>query len=79
MFVAQGDGYFEPRPVKAGRRPGDEVEILEGLKEGEQVATGATFFLDSESQLRAAVQSYQPPAPAWSGSIATSARHHIPR
>jgi multidrug efflux pump subunit AcrA (membrane-fusion protein) len=61
VFVAQGDGYFEPRPVTAGSRTGDEVEILEGLKEGEQVATGATFFLDSESQLRAAVQGYQPP------------------
>jgi len=61
VFIAQGDGYFEPRPVTAGGRTGDEIEILEGLKEGEQVATGATFFLDSESQLRAAVQSYQPP------------------
>ena len=29
--------------------------------EGEQVATGAAFFLDSESQLRAAVHSYQAP------------------
>jgi membrane fusion protein, copper/silver efflux system len=60
VFVALGDGRFEPRPVKVGRRTGDEVEVMTGLKEGEQVATGATFFLDSESQLRAAVQSYQP-------------------
>jgi hypothetical protein len=59
VFVAQGEGYFEPRRVKAGRRIEDQVEIADGLKEGEQVATGATFFLDSESQLRGAVQSYQ--------------------
>jgi nitrogen fixation protein FixH len=59
VFVGQGDGYFEPRHVKAGRRVGDEVQILEGIKEGELVATGAAFFLDSESQLHAATQGYE--------------------
>ena len=59
VFVAQGDGIFEPRKVKIGRRLGDTTQILEGLKEGDQVATGATFFLDSESQLRAALQGYE--------------------
>lgn len=61
VFVAQGDGYFEPRDVKVGQRLGDRVQILEGLKDGEQVATGAAFFLDSESQLRASVQGFEPP------------------
>jgi len=60
VFVAQGDGRFEPRKVKAGRRLGDTIHIVQGLKEGESVATGATFFLDSESQLRASLQGYQP-------------------
>ena len=59
VFVAQGDGYFTPRSVKVGRRLTDRVEILDGLKEREQVATGATFFLDSESQLRAGLQNYE--------------------
>jgi RND family efflux transporter MFP subunit len=59
VFVAQGDGVFEPRKVKIGRRLGDTTQIVEGLKEGDQVATGATFFLDSESQLRAALQGYE--------------------
>jgi hypothetical protein len=61
VFVALGEGRFEPRPVKIGRRTREEIEITDGLKESEQVATGAAFFLDSESQLRAAVQSYQVP------------------
>ena len=64
VFVSQGDGYFEPRKVKAGRRLGDEIQILEGVKDGEMVATGAAFFLDSESQLKAAVQNYEPSAGA---------------
>ena len=62
VFVAQGDGYFTPRTVKAGRRVGDRTEILEGVKEGEQVAASATFLLDSESQLRGGLQNYQAPA-----------------
>src|SRR5688572_3157853 len=64
VFVAQGDGYFTPRPVKTGRNLGDRIEILDGVKEGEQVATGATFFLDSESQLRAGLQNYEAPKAA---------------
>ncbi len=59
VFVAHGDGYFEPRHVKIGRRLGENVQILEGVKEGEQVAAGATFFLDSESQLRGSLQGYE--------------------
>jgi hypothetical protein len=61
VFVAQGDGYFTPRTVKIGRRSADRIEVLDGVKEGEQVATSATFFLDSESQLRAGLQNYEPP------------------
>jgi membrane fusion protein, copper/silver efflux system len=72
VFVAQGEGAFSPRTVKVGRRFSDRIEILEGVKEGEQVATGATFFLDSESQLRAGLQNYEAPA-AGPGSPAPAA------
>jgi membrane fusion protein, copper/silver efflux system len=64
VFIAKGDGYFEPRHVRIGRRFGDRVQIDEGVKDGEQVAAGATFFLDSESQLRPSLQGYQAPAGA---------------
>ena len=71
VFVAQGNGIFEPRKVTVGRRLGDAIQIVDGLREGEQVATGATFFLDSESQLRAALQGYEAP-PAGSGAAVAS-------
>jgi RND family efflux transporter MFP subunit len=64
VFIAQGDGRFQPQKVRIGRRLGDATEILDGVKEGEQVATGATFFLDSESQLRASLQGYEATAGA---------------
>ena len=55
VFISLGNGYFEPRSVVVGRRFGDAVQILDGLEGGETVATSATFFIDSESQLRAAL------------------------
>lgn len=70
-FVAQGDGVFEPRKVTVGRRAGESIEILDGLKEGERVATGAAFFLDSESQLRASLQGFEAP-PTQAGAAAPS-------
>ena len=60
VFISLGNGYFEPRSVVVGRRFGDAVQILDGLEGGETVATSATFFIDSESQLRAALQGFAP-------------------
>jgi Cu(I)/Ag(I) efflux system membrane fusion protein len=55
VFVALGDGFFEPRPVVTGWRSGDRVEILEGLKPGDQIVTSGNFLIDSESRMRLAV------------------------
>lgn len=68
VFVALGDGYFEPRRVRAGHRLGGQIQILDGVAEGEVVAAAATFFLDSESQLRAAMQGFTEPPPAAAGT-----------
>jgi Cu(I)/Ag(I) efflux system membrane fusion protein len=59
VFVAQGGGYFEPRTVTTGDKSDGLVLVLGGLRDGEEVATRATFFLDSESQMRSALQDYQ--------------------
>jgi Cu(I)/Ag(I) efflux system membrane fusion protein len=55
VFVVQQGGRFEPRPVKAGIRAGEKVQILEGLSPGEEVVTTANFLIDSESRLRGAI------------------------
>lgn len=73
VFVALGDGYFEPRRVRTGHRLGGEVQILDGVAEGEVVAAAATFFLDSESQLRAAMQGFTAPPPAEAGGAGAAA------
>jgi RND family efflux transporter MFP subunit len=76
VFVAKGDGVFEPRKVKVGRRLGARTQILEGVKEGDQVAMGATFFLDSESQLRASLQGFEA-APAAAATTSPGAQLDI--
>jgi Cu(I)/Ag(I) efflux system membrane fusion protein len=57
VFVALDDGHFEPREITLGpHAENDTYEVLSGLKEGERVVTSGQFMLDSESQLREAIQ-----------------------
>jgi Cu(I)/Ag(I) efflux system membrane fusion protein len=53
VFVDRGNGYFEPRLVETGWRIGDDVEVTKGLAPGEQIVTSGTFFVDSESRMKA--------------------------
>jgi Cu(I)/Ag(I) efflux system membrane fusion protein/cobalt-zinc-cadmium efflux system membrane fusion protein len=66
VFVALGNGKFEPRQVKTGLQSEDGfIEIKQGLLEGEHVVTSAQFMLDSESKLREAIQKMlEPQAPS---------------
>ncbi len=57
VFVALPDGSFLPREVRLGARTADgDDEVLSGLAAGERVVTSGQFLLDSESQLREAIQ-----------------------
>jgi len=55
VFVAKGEGLLEPREVTVGEQGGGSWEVLSGLSEGEEVALGASFLVDSESRLAAAL------------------------
>jgi len=55
VLVRLAEGRFEPRTVTLGKRNDSVVEVLGGVKEGEQVVTSANFLLDSESNLKAAL------------------------
>jgi RND family efflux transporter MFP subunit len=54
VFVDTGRGYLEPRQVTTGTRSPDQIEILGGLRPGEQVVVSGNFLIDSESRLTAA-------------------------
>jgi Cu(I)/Ag(I) efflux system membrane fusion protein len=58
VLVDKGDGRFEPRDVKLGRRGNDYVEVREGLTDGEPVVVSANFLIDAESNLKAALKGF---------------------
>ena len=49
------------RQIALGRRGDGYVEIREGLAKGEEVVTAATFLIDAESNLKAALQTFTGP------------------
>jgi Cu(I)/Ag(I) efflux system membrane fusion protein len=59
-FVKRGEGALQAVEVKVGAL-GDYDEVIDGLVEGEEVATQATFLLSSEAQLRSALPRWSNP------------------
>jgi rubrerythrin len=62
VFIALPGGKFEARTVALGVQAQDDMDqVLGGLSEGERVVTSGQFMLDSESQLREAIQKMNNP------------------
>jgi len=57
-FRALGGGRFRPQAIVVGRRSGDEVEVLSGLAEGDEIVRSGTFLVAAESRLRAALEQW---------------------
>ncbi|MEZ5367447.1 MAG: efflux RND transporter periplasmic adaptor subunit, partial [Bryobacterales bacterium] len=55
VIVAKGGGLFEPREVQLGLEADGIQQILAGVTQGEEVVTSSQFLIDSESNLRAAI------------------------
>ena len=58
VLVQSGEGLFEPRAVKLGMRGDGYVEVLDGIREGEEVVVSANFLIDAESNLKAALSTF---------------------
>ncbi|ATP57032.1 efflux transporter periplasmic adaptor subunit [Pedobacter ginsengisoli] len=52
VWVKNGKDHFEPRLVKTGQENNNEVEISEGLKNGDQVVVTGAYLLYSEYILK---------------------------
>ncbi len=63
-FLDRGDGTLTPRMVTLGAAVGNRYVVLRGLRPGERIVTSATFLIDSESQLQAALGDFAPAARA---------------
>ena len=55
VLVQLAEGRFEPREVTLGSRTDNYVEVMGGIKDGEQVVVAANFLIDAESNLKAAI------------------------
>ena len=53
VIVALGEGRFKPVVIETGISNDTEIEILQGLEEGDTVVVSAQFLIDSESSLQA--------------------------
>jgi RND family efflux transporter MFP subunit len=60
IVMALGNGYFEPREVALGVSAGGYTQVLTGLTAGEKVVTSAQFLIDSESNLKNAIDQMAP-------------------
>ena len=58
VLVERGEGRYEPREVKVGRRADGYVEILEGVAKDEKVVVSANFLIDAESNLQSALKAF---------------------
>jgi Cu(I)/Ag(I) efflux system membrane fusion protein len=72
-IVRKENGTFEPRDVKLGADLGDELEVLQGLNEGEQVVASGQFLVDSEARLRSVLGGMAAAGQTAPGAQATSA------
>lgn len=79
VFVALDEGKFEARNVTLGvRGENDMLQVLSGLESGERVVTSGQFMLDSESQLREAIQKMTAPEEASAGKTAVPSESSKP-
>lgn len=75
VIVRKDTGAFEPRDVSLGADLGDDIEILQGLTEGEQVVASGQFLIDSEARLRSVLGGMAASAAPVSASPAAGASH----
>lgn len=59
VIVALGEGRFQGRDVETGAQQAGRTEIRSGLSADERVVTRAQFLIDSESNLREALEAFR--------------------
>ena len=56
VYRQSADGQYEPTPVQTGVQGELYTQVTGGLKDGDQVVTFGSFFIDSEYKLKGAAQ-----------------------
>lgn len=69
-IVRNSSGSFAPRDIRLGVDLGDQIEVLEGLREGDEVVASGQFLIDSEARLKSVLGAMQSAPPAASAASA---------
>jgi hypothetical protein len=56
VYRQREDGQYEPQTIHTGIQGELYTQVLDGVKEGDQVVTFGSFFIDSEYKLKGATQ-----------------------
>ena len=59
VYIQRQEGQYEPQEIKTGIQGELYTQVLDGLREGDQVVTFGSFFIDSEYKLKGSAQSPQ--------------------
>ncbi len=63
VYVDEGGGAYRRKPVKTGRRGDLLVEVLSGVKEGENVVTNGNLLIDGQAEMNRSYVSTPEEAP----------------
>lgn len=73
VVLAMGKGRFKSVEVKTGLRSREQVQILEGLEDGDEVVVSAQFLIDSESSIssdfKRMSEAEPPPESVWATGV----------
>jgi Cu(I)/Ag(I) efflux system membrane fusion protein len=62
VYVQQHEAQYVPQEVRTGVQGELYTQVIDGVKEGDQVVTFGSFFIDAEHKLKGTVQGAQPQA-----------------
>jgi len=76
-IVRNTEARFEPREVQLGADLGEQLEVVRGLAQGEQVVVSGQFLVDSEARLRSVLDSMAPASPSAPAAASKPAGLHV--
>lgn len=77
-IVRNANGTFEPREIGLGADLGDQLEVVKGLNEGEQVVASGQFLVDSEARLKSVLGGMAAASQAAPGASAPASQAKAP-
>ena len=63
VYVQQHPGQYVPQEIHTGIQGELLTQVLDGVKDGDQVVTFGSFFIDAERKLKGTEQGSQDPMP----------------